>query len=250
MTKQVKIVPIILVIIVSLFMLVPAYSGAKQDIQILSGSPGDAITFHGTGTPNSDVKLTVTTTVAIDPANSGHGKRSYSIELNNIAINSGSNSFSIAVDPVETATITATAYSLGGLSLSRNLKVSGSHASISQSNIPAGQYKVVLSGTTNADKVHLDITASSSVHAGSDGKYSYSVNTQGMPAGKYTIQQGGNDVGVVYLGVPAPPQPTPKPTPKPTCTPTSPDMAIVTGKFPGNVLTRATSLIGRNNCNM
>jgi hypothetical protein len=237
LTKQVKEVTVAFVIIISLLMLVPAISGAKQDVQIISGSPGDDITFHGVGTPNSDVKLTVTTTVAVDSGGSGQsGKRNYYIELNNIAINSGSNSFSISVYPVESATITGTAYSLGGLSLSRDLKVSGESASISQKNIPAGKYKVVLSGDTNAAKVHLDVTASSTVHVGSDGKYSYYVDTQGMPEGKYTIQQGGIDVGIVYLGVPSPPVSTPVPTPKPTCTPTPPGHGNCNGKIPKQCL--------------
>ncbi len=186
-----------------------AFQGAAQAQQIISGSPGDTITYHGEGPVNSDVTLEVSSSTSI-----GVSGGSYSSSLNGINIPSGSNRFSISVSPVQTMHIAGGPSWLGSVA-SVDGSVSGTTGSYSISNVPAGSYNIRVYGTpaNGASSVTMTVTASAPQHVGADGHYTASISTAGLPPGVYTVRQNGQEVAIVYLGVPAPATPTPTAAP-------------------------------------
>ena len=193
------------------------FSGAAQAQQILSGSPGDTITYNGEGPANSDVTLEVSSSTTI-----GVSGGSYSSSLDGINIPSGSNSFSIRVSPVQTMHIAGGPSWLGSVA-SVDGSVSGTTGSYSISNVPAGRYNIRVYGTPagDASSVTMTVTASAPQHVGADGHYVASISTAGLPPGVYTVRQNGQEVAKVYLGVPAPTTPTPTAIPSPTANATA-----------------------------
>lgn len=193
-------------LILAAFMAVIASSAQAQ--QILSGSPGDIITYNGEGPANSDVTLEVSASTTI-----GVSGGSYSSSLNGVSIPSGSNSFRILVSPVQTMYISGGPSWLGA-AMTREGSVSGTTGSYSINNVPAGTYNIRVYGTpaSGTSSVTMTVTASGPQHVGPDGRYTASISTSGLPAAVYTVRQSGQEVARVYLGVPAPPTPTPTPT--------------------------------------
>jgi len=219
-----------IVLIVASMMLcfiLPA-SGSAQDtsgIQVMAGSPGDTVTFQGTGEPCSEANVDVSTVTEVATSEcvctgSGTGvqaaTRSFSLTMDNIRVDPARNTVTISVSPVTSASITVVAYDVAGYTVTRDIPVSGGKATISYNNIPPGRYKVTISGYTTANKVGVTVNAGAYVPVGKDGRWIYRKGTVGLPASKYVVRQNGQVVGMVYLGVPmdVPPGPTCTPAPR------------------------------------
>jgi len=194
-------------------------------VVILSGSPGDTITYHGQGSPGSTVNLEVTasTSVSVNGDN-------YSDGLTGLNIPSGENRLSLTVSPVETMNVSGNPAWLAGDTVTRPGSVSGNRGTYNITNAPAGSYDVRISGrpAAGATSVSVTVSVSQPVSVGSDGTYTASIDTSGLPAGVYTVNQDGQHVADAYLGVtppvtatPNPPTATPQPTPAVTVGPTA-----------------------------
>ena len=81
-------------------------------------------------------------------------------------------------------------------------------AAISQGNVPAGTYDVVIYGDAveGASKIIIRITASSRIVTDENGHYEYSYDTSSIPPGKFTVRVGGITKIVTLYEKPPPPQ--------------------------------------------
>lgn len=76
-----------------------------------------------------------------------------------------------------------------GIWLTKRFEASGGMATLSQSNIPPGSYKLKLFGQAleGTSSVLVEVTAETEAKADESGDYSLIIDTAGMPGGEYTI---------------------------------------------------------------
>lgn len=199
-------------------MLIPnfSYVSYAQSPKVISGSPGDTLSYTGTGTPNAQVSLEVSASIGVGTSYSG-GMSFYSESMNGLNV-PGGNSMSITVSPVDTLTVTGSFSDVPGISNSIPCGVdTNSHVGSYSRSVPAARYNIVVSGIANGSpgSVSMSVKASQPQTVGSDGKFTASISTSGLPATVYTLKQNGAVVAMIYLGVPAPATPTPTATPTP-----------------------------------
>lgn len=196
-----------------LLALIPCAASA-QSPKIISGSPGDTISFMGTGTPNAQVTLEVSATIDVATQNVG-GVTRYKRNMEGLNI-PGGNSLSITVSPVDTLLVTG---SFSGVPVGMTMEGSVSnHVGSFSKSVPPATYNIVVSGVANGSpsSVSMTVRASQPQNVGGDGTFTASLSTSGLPSTVYTVKQNGVIVAMVYLGVAAPATPTPNATPTPT----------------------------------
>lgn len=186
----------------------------SQDVQIISASPGQTITYQGHGSPNSQVTIEVSANISANVSNNH-----YISKMNGVNIPGGSR-FSITARPVDTLTVSGSPSWAGGLGYSLQGSVSNGVGSASMGNVPGGAYNILVSGIANSSgPVSITVHAYQSQSVGGDGTFMASISTSGLPSAVYSVKQDGTEVAKVYLGVQAPATPTP--TAAPTATPTA-----------------------------
>ncbi len=196
----------------------------SQGTEIIAASPGQTITYQGHGNPGSQVNIEVTASISVGVSNGRYISR-----MNGVNIPGGSR-FSISASPVDSLTVSGSPTWAGGLSHSLQGGVKNRVGSASMSNVPGGSYNIVVSGIANGSgSVAMTVHAFQSQGVGSDGAFTASLSTSGLPSAVYSVRQDGREVAKVYLGVPAPATPTPTvtATPEPSPTPV-PDNGTVT----------------------
>ena len=77
--------------------------------------------------------------------------------------------------------------------VTKSSEASGDTATVSQSNVPSGTYKIKIDGDAGegVSEVNLKITAFQRIKADSNGDFSYSYNTKAVPPGDFEIKVGG-----------------------------------------------------------
>ena len=195
------------------------FAVSADSVKIISASPGDTVSYSGTGTANAQVRLEISAAIGIGTYQSG-GKTLYKTSLNGLHVPNG-NSMGITVSPVDTLTVSGS-FTGVPLGMSMDGSVSNRVGSFSKS-VPGGTYNIVVSGIANGSpsSVSMTVSASQPQTIGSDGTYTASISTSGLPSTVYTVKQGSTTVAMVYLGVQAPSTPTPTATPTPTPSPTA-----------------------------
>ena len=150
----------------------------------------------------------------------------------------GGSRFSITAFPVDTLAISGSPTWAGILSYSIQGNVKNRVGSASMSNIPEGTYNIDVYGVSNGSKsITMTVIATQSIRVGSDGTFTVSISTAGLPATVYTVKQNGAEVAKIYLGV-QPPAMTPTPQPSPTATPTpQPNSTITPTPQPNSTIT-------------
>lgn len=224
------------------------FSNFALGVDVLTGSPGDTITYHGQGTPGATVSLEVAASNSVSVSGD-----SYSDSLNGINIPAGENRLSLTVSPVETMNVTGKPSWRTGDGVNQAGSVSGNTGTYTFNNAPSGSYDVGVSGipASGASSVSITVTVSQPVSVGSDGSYNASIDTSGLPAGTYSVKQDGQEVAKVYLGVTPPvtatpvpqssnQQSTPIPTAQLTATPV-PTPVATTGTDAGVVIPTAAA---------
>ena len=76
--------------------------------------------------------------------------------------------------------------------VTKSSKASGDTATVSQSNVPPGTYKIKIDGNAGegVSEVNLKITAFQKIKADSNGNFSYSYNTTAVPPGNFEVKVG------------------------------------------------------------
>jgi hypothetical protein len=79
-----------------------------------------------------------------------------------------------------------------GIWMTKSSDASGNTAVVSQSNVPPGTYTMKIDGdaTEGASEVNLNIKASQGIEADSNGKFSYSYNTEDIPSENFNLKVG------------------------------------------------------------
>jgi hypothetical protein len=105
----------------------PSFAKGDDDVQIITGSPGDTITLNGKGKALGESRIDISTTVWVTAQRPGQ-QWTYDLSMQGVKVLGGKNSFSISASPVDSMTIWG---SYKGIRISRNAPVSGSTASFS-----------------------------------------------------------------------------------------------------------------------
>jgi hypothetical protein len=181
-------------------------SAHEQSVQILSYSPGNAITYTGHGTPGSTVTLQVSSSITV-PVSGG----TYQLQFSDLNIPACS--VTISAHPVKTISFGSKQWVevplIGGgytPEITKGpLTPSGTTGSYTY-NAGGGKYCVRVFGEAAAGvgSVVADVSVSQQVSVNGNGAYTQTINTAGLPAGVYYLRQDGTTVAEIYLGVSAP----------------------------------------------
>ena len=212
MKNNLKRIQVTALTLTTICLILTQFSGiaGADSVQVISASPGQTITYQGHGSPGATVTMEVTAGISVGV---GSDHRYYK-DMKGVQIPGGSR-FSITASPVDTFSVSGGMHGIGMTIGS----VSGNVGSASMSNVPAGTYEIVVTGISNGSSVSMTVHAYQPQGVGSDGSYTVSLSTSGLPPAVYSVKQDGQEVAKVYLGVPAPATPTP--TAAPTAAPTA-----------------------------
>ncbi len=163
-----------------------AFPSVNWDVSPSDPYVGDTLVI--TGTTDANTKLTAAVsfekTVSVSD-----GEYEYGID--EVKVPSGENNrFTVRAERVENLNVQVKKYVwLPSLSTDATSGV----AVISQSHVPPMTYEVKIFGAALAGEsdVNLKVTASQTISADSEGKFSYEYDTDTMPAGDYEINIGG-----------------------------------------------------------
>jgi hypothetical protein len=179
-----KISSILLAFVVFVLLSTAASAAVKWDISPSNPFVGDTLIIKGTASPGENVKAAISFGKTIAVSN---GQYRYLLENVKIPTSTG-NSFTVKTTGVQNLNVGVKDV----LWITKTAGASGGVATISQANIPAGTYKVLISGNALKGKssVNAMITASQTLKADSKGSFTYSYDTSSLPAGKYIIKIG------------------------------------------------------------
>ncbi|HWQ49346.1 MAG TPA: PKD domain-containing protein [Methanosarcina sp.] len=145
---------------------------------------GDTININGSAFPEKKVNISVTFEKA---APVSEGKFEYILE--NVTISEGlGNLFTVEARGVNNLNVRAKKI----LWLTKSTQALRDTAIVSQSNVPAGTYRIIIDGDTRIDvsEVNLKVTASQFIQADSNGNFSCSYNTISVPPGNFEVKVG------------------------------------------------------------
>ena len=164
---------------------------AAFDLSPANPSPGDKITLTGTASPSEELSLRSSFTMNL-PVAAGQYEYETSVE-----IPQKPNRFEVTARNVQD-------FNAGvklGIWITKSFPASSGTASISQSDVPPGKYRLKMFGEAlpGSTTVPVEVLAETQITADSGGKYSLNIDTSGIPAGGYRIE-GAGDVKTIRLG--------------------------------------------------
>ena len=161
------------------------------DLSPANPSPGDKITLTGTASPSEEVSLRSSFTMNL-PVAAGQYEYETSVE-----IPQKPNRFEVTARNVQD-------FNAGvklGIWITKSFPASSGTASISQSDVPPGRYKLKMFGEAlpGSKTVPVEVVAETKITTDSGGKYTLYIDTSGIPAGDYRIE-GAGDAKTIRLG--------------------------------------------------
>ena len=146
---------------------------------------GDILNINGSASPGEKVDVFVTFEKTVPVS---EGKFEYN--LKDVKIPEGFNNFfTVEARGAENLNVRVKMV----LWVTKSSEASGDTATVSQSNVPSGTYKIKIDGDAGegVSEVNLKITAFQRIKADSNGDFSYSYNTKAVPPGDFEIKVGG-----------------------------------------------------------
>lgn len=146
---------------------------------------GDILSIEGTASPDENVDAFVTFEKTV-PVSGGN----FEYVLEDVKIPNGlDNRFTVEASGAEKLNVRVKMV----VWVTKSSDASGGTATVSQSSVPAGTYRIKIDGDASegVSKVNLKITAYQVIEANSDGKFTYSYSTKSMPSGDFDIKIGG-----------------------------------------------------------
>ena len=168
--------------------LFPLYAAAVEwKISPSNPTLGDTLKIKGTASPRESIKAEISFEKEI-PVSEGR----YEYSLKYIKVPKGyDNRFTVRADGVQNLDVNVNKY----IWIKLHSDASNGVATISQAHVPPSTYRILINGDALSEKssVNLKVTASQTLKADSKGKFEYSYDTSGMPAGEYNIKIGGSE---------------------------------------------------------
>jgi len=161
------------------------------DLSPANPSPGEKITLTGTASPSEEVSLRSSFTMNL-PVAAGQYEYETSVE-----IPQKPNRFEVTARNVQD-------FNAGvklGIWITKSFPASSGTASISQSDVPPGRYKLKMFGEAlpGSTTVPVEVVAETQITTDSSGRYTLNIDTSGIPAGDYRIE-GAGDAKTIRLG--------------------------------------------------
>jgi hypothetical protein len=161
------------------------------DLSPANPSPGDKITLTGTAPPSKEVSLRSSFTMNL-PVAAGQYEYETSVQ-----IPQKPNRFEVTARNVQD-------FNAGvklGIWITKSFPASSGTASISQSDVPPGKYRLKMFGEAlpGSTTVPVEVVAETKINTDSSGKYTLNIDTSGIPAGDYRIE-GAGDAKTIRLG--------------------------------------------------
>lgn len=147
---------------------------------------GEVITIKGTGAALNQVlypSINFEKTISVS-----NGK--YEFSLYGVRIPPDENNFAVTAENTKNLNVRVKIL----LWLTKSADASGGKATVSQGNVPSGNYDIRIDGDSadGASSVTLKITASSKIAADSQGNFKYQYSSSGVPPGTFILDIGGN----------------------------------------------------------
>ena len=172
----------LLLIPIFLCLIVSPGAAASSSWELVPENPvvGDTIEIKGTGFEGDTAKVLVSFEKDV-----GVQDGEYEYLLEDVVIPSGfDNSFTVKAVGADDLNVRAKLL----LWLTRSAEAKDGTATVSQSNVPPGTYKIRIDGKASDSKVRLKITASQGVEVDSGGSFSYKYDTKSIPAGNFEVK--------------------------------------------------------------
>ena len=169
---------------VFLFVIISPGAAASSNWELTPQNPvvGDVMKISGTGFEGDTAKVLVTFEKDVTVQD---GEYEYTLE--DVVIPSGfDNSFTVKAEGADDLNVRAKML----LWLTKNAEAKDGTATVSQTHVPPGTYKIRIDGKATGSEVKLKITAMQEIEVNSDGSLSYEYNTKSIPAGDFEVKVG------------------------------------------------------------
>ncbi len=165
-----------------------AHSGAAAvtDWELKPENPvvGDTVEIKGSADPEEEIDVLVAFDREVQVSD---GRYEYLLE--DVKIPSGfNNRFTVQAEGADDLNVRVKMI----LWLTKSAQASGGTATVSQSRVPPGTYRIRIDGDASGSSVDLKITAVQQIKADSEGKFLYTYSTKSMPAGNFEVELGGD----------------------------------------------------------
>lgn len=168
------------------FLFIPTAYGAVTGVTITPSNPeqGETVEIVIQGDPAEQVSMSIDYAGDV-PVSAGK----YLIELNNIEIPSGPNNVFARATGVENLKVAVWM----GFWVTITQNANGGTATMSQSNIPGGNFNIQVKGDalSGISEVHLTFSADITITLDGSGRYTYSYKTTNIPPGVLDVDVGG-----------------------------------------------------------
>jgi hypothetical protein len=169
---------------VFLFLILSPGAAASSNWELTPENPvaGDIMEIKGTGFEGETAKALVTFEKEVDVQGG-----EYEYQLEDVIIPSGfDNSFTVKAVGADDLNVRAKML----LWITKSAEAKDGTATVSQTNVPPGTYKIRIDGKASGSKVKLKITAMQEIEVDSEGSLSYEYNTKSIPAGDFEVKVG------------------------------------------------------------
>jgi methanogen extracellular protein (TIGR04279 family) len=171
-------------LLIFLFVIISPGAAASSNWELTPQNPavGDVMKISGTGFEGDTAKVLVTFEKDVTVQD---GEYEYTLE--DVVIPSGfDNSFTVKAEAVDDLNVRAKML----LWLTKSAEAKDGTATVSQTHVPPGTYKIRIDGKATGSEVKLKITAMQEIEVNSDGSLSYEYNTKSIPAGDFEVKVG------------------------------------------------------------
>jgi len=169
---------------VFLFLILSPGAGASSSWELTPQNPavGDIIEIKGTGFDGDTAKALVSFEKEVKVQD---GEYEYFLE--NVIIPSGlDNRFTVQAVGADDLNVRVKML----LWITKSAEAKDGTATVSQTNVPPGTYKIRIEGKASGSKVKIKITAMQEIEVDSEGSLSYKYNTTSIPVGDFEVKVG------------------------------------------------------------
>ncbi len=160
-------------------------AAAVSDWELTPENPvvGDTVEIKGSASPEEEIDVLVSFDREVQVSD---GRYEYLLE--DMKIPSGfNNRFTVQAIGADDLNVRVKMI----LWLTKSAQAIGGTATVSQSRVPPGTYRIKIDGDASGPSVELKIAALQQIKADSEGKFLYTYNTKSMPAGNFEVEVGG-----------------------------------------------------------